>query len=112
MSVMTAQPAAADTGTEIAVIRSWKVPIAFAVFTVLLGLLLLLAPRDGVTTFRISGGNDPVQVPEIQAPVALVTWGAFIILAGILWNLRQEAQDGRNVALPEDEGSPEPPLTR
>jgi ABC-type uncharacterized transport system permease subunit len=81
VSVMTAQPAAADTGTEIAVIRSWKVPIAFAVFTVLLGLLLLLAPRDGVTTFRISGGNDPIQVPEIQAPVALVTWGAFIILA-------------------------------
>jgi ABC-type uncharacterized transport system permease subunit len=81
VSVMTAQPAAADTGTEIAVIRSWKVPIAFAVFTVLLGLLLLLAPRDGVTTFRISGGNDPVQVPEIQAPVAIVTWSAFIILA-------------------------------
>src|SRR4051812_47278941 len=78
---MTAQPAAADTGTEIAVIRSWKVPIAFAVFTALLGLLLLLAPRDGVTTFRISGGNDPIQVPEIQAPVALVTWGAFIVLA-------------------------------
>ena len=64
------QPAAAETGTEIAVIRSWKVPIALTVFTVLLGLLLLLAPRDGVTTFRISGGNDPVQVPEIAAAVA------------------------------------------
>ncbi len=38
---------------------------------------------------------------------ALVFVGAAIILAGILWNLRQEARDGRNVALPEDEGTPE-----
>lgn len=43
---------------------------------------------------------------------SLVFVGAAIILAGILWNLRQEARDGRNVALPEDEGAPEPPLTR
>jgi len=34
--------------------------------------------------------------------------GAGIILAGIIWNLRQEAMDARNVALPEDEGEPEP----
>lgn len=39
---------------------------------------------------------------------ALVFVGAAIILAGILWNLRQEARDSRNVALPEDEGEPEP----
>ncbi|HWV41073.1 DMT family transporter [Pseudorhodoplanes sp.] len=39
---------------------------------------------------------------------ALVFVGAGIILAGIIWNLRQEAMDARNVALPEDEGEPEP----
>jgi drug/metabolite transporter (DMT)-like permease len=39
---------------------------------------------------------------------ALVFVGAAIILAGILWNLRQEAQNNRTVALPEDEGEPEP----
>jgi drug/metabolite transporter (DMT)-like permease len=39
---------------------------------------------------------------------ALVFVGAAIILAGILWNLRQEAQGNRTVALPEDEGEPEP----
>jgi len=39
---------------------------------------------------------------------ALVFVGAAIILSGILWNLRQEARDARNIALPEDEGEPEP----
>jgi drug/metabolite transporter (DMT)-like permease len=39
---------------------------------------------------------------------ALVFVGAAIILAGILWNLRQEALDSRDIALPEDEGTPEP----
>jgi drug/metabolite transporter (DMT)-like permease len=38
---------------------------------------------------------------------ALVFVGAAIILAGILWNLRLEARDSQNVALPEDEGTPE-----
>ncbi len=38
---------------------------------------------------------------------ALVFVGAAIILAGILWNLRLEARDSKNVALPEDEGTPE-----
>jgi simple sugar transport system permease protein len=81
VSVTLIQPASSATGTEIAVIRSGKVPVALTIFTLLLGVLLLLAPRDGVTTFRISGGNDVVQVPEIQAPVAAVAWGAFVILA-------------------------------
>ena len=40
---------------------------------------------------------------------ALVFVGAAIILAGILWNLRLEARDARNLALPEDEGTPERP---
>src|SRR6478752_5225267 len=70
------QPAAAETITERAVLRSWKVPVALTVFTV-----LLAAPRGGVTPFRISTGNDPFQVPEIQAPVGPVTWTCFVILA-------------------------------
>jgi drug/metabolite transporter (DMT)-like permease len=39
---------------------------------------------------------------------ALVFLGAAIILAGILWNFRQEARGTRDIALPEDEGEPEP----
>ncbi|MGD9924765.1 MAG: DMT family transporter [Pseudorhodoplanes sp.] len=37
----------------------------------------------------------------------LVFVGAAIILAGILWNLRAEARDGQEIALPEDQGTPE-----
>ena len=40
-----------------------------------------------------------------EALDALVFLGALIILAGILWNLRQES---RNVPLPDDQGSPPP----
>ncbi len=40
---------------------------------------------------------------------ALVFIGAFIILTGILWNLREEAKAGpADIALPEDEGLSEP----
>ncbi|MET0276936.1 MAG: DMT family transporter [Pseudorhodoplanes sp.] len=40
---------------------------------------------------------------------ALVFVGAFIILAGILWNLRAEAKTGQTrIVLPEDEGLSEP----
>ena len=40
---------------------------------------------------------------------ALVVVGAFIILSGILWNLRAEAKTGpAPIALPEDEGLSEP----
>ncbi len=40
---------------------------------------------------------------------ALVFVGASLILAGILWNLRAEAKNGRNeIALPEDEGLSKP----
>lgn len=44
-----------------------------------------------------------------EAVDALVFIGAFVILSGILWNLRAEAKSGSmRVALPEDEGLSEP----
>ncbi len=49
---------------EKADVRSWKAPIALAVFTVLYALLMLAAPRSGVTTFRISTQADALQLPE------------------------------------------------
>lgn len=95
-AVQTAYSTPAAPVAEKAVIRSWKAPIALAIFTVLLGLLLVLAPRDGVTTFRLSRQNDAIQVPEIQAPVAIVTWSAFVLLAlmtiAAAWLVRSRAR--------------------
>ncbi len=66
---------------ETAVIRSWKAPIALAVFTALFGLLLVLAPRGGETVFRLSTEADAIQLPELVVSVSLTTWVCFAILA-------------------------------
>ena len=56
---------AADTPVK-AEVRSWKAPIALAIFTVLYALLILAAPRGGETTFRISTQADAIQLPDHQ----------------------------------------------
>ena len=65
---------------EVAVIRSWKAPIALGVFAALYGLLLVLVPRGGVTTFRLSTDSDVIQLPELVVPVSLTTWIFFVLL--------------------------------
>ena len=60
--------------------RSWKAPIALAIFTVLYALLILAAPRGGETTFRISTQADAIQLPEITVSVAVTTWVVFGLL--------------------------------
>jgi drug/metabolite transporter (DMT)-like permease len=73
------------------------------------------------SAFRCGEASVVVPLDFLRVPlIALVGWlffgesvdalvfvGAFIIVAGILWNLRAEART-QNVALPEDEGTPEP----
>ena len=66
--------------TERTVIRSWKAPIALLVFTALYGLLLVLAPRDGVTTFRLSTDADAIQLPDVVVPVMTTAWICFVVL--------------------------------
>ena len=67
---------------EKTVIRSWKTPIALAVFTVLFGILLLAAPRSGgITTFHLATAADIFQLPEIQAPVMITAWACLVVCA-------------------------------
>ncbi|WP_243077073.1 ABC transporter permease [Microbacterium sp. SS28] len=66
--------------TERTVIRSWKTPIALLVFTALYGLLLVLAPREGVTTFRLSTDADAIQLPDVAVPVMTTAWICFVVL--------------------------------
>lgn len=66
---------------ETTVIRSWKTPIALAIFAVLFAILLLAAPRHGETTFHLSTGADALQLPELLAPVMPVAWAALIVCA-------------------------------
>ena len=62
-------------------IRSWKVPIALTIFTALFAILLLAAPREGVTTFRLSTPTDAVQLPELAVPVMATAWVCVVLLA-------------------------------
>ena len=80
MSTVAETPVAASPAPERAVIRSWKTPIALAVFTALFGILLLAAPRDGATTFRLSTQADAIQLPELAVPVTATAWTCLAIL--------------------------------
>lgn len=66
---------------EKTVVRSWKTPIALAIFAVLYGILILAAPRGGTTTFRLSTQADLIQLPDLQVPVGPTVWVCFVLLA-------------------------------
>jgi simple sugar transport system permease protein len=72
--------AAAPIVKEKAAVRSWKAPIALAVFA-LVGLLMAFAfPNSGETTFTLSTGSDAIQLP----PVVVPTQAGVIVLALLL----------------------------
>ena len=76
-AVVTTPPSAQLPETT--VIRSWKTPIALAIFSVLFGVLLLAAPRAGETTFHLSTAADALQLPEILAPVMPTAWITLVV---------------------------------
>ncbi|MDP9026768.1 MAG: ABC transporter permease [Actinomycetota bacterium] len=68
---------------EKAVIKSWKVPTIFAVFTVV-GLILFLAlGRSGVTHFNLSTTSDLLQLPIATLPTR-ATGVIVVILSALL----------------------------
>ncbi|MFE1665542.1 ABC transporter permease [Microbacterium sp. P02] len=80
---LTTDGAVAAQATVTAEVRSWKAPIALAVFTVLYALLMLAAPRGGETSFRISTEADALQLPVATAPVGATVWVVFALLAAL-----------------------------
>lgn len=77
----------------------WKTPIVMAVFTVLVALLVILAPRTGDSTFRWSRDGDWFAIPDITLPANAVVWTAVILCllctAYAAWN----AHAGRKTPL-------------
>lgn len=62
------------------VVRNWKIPIAFAMFSLVAVVLFVVVGRSGETTFRLSGGSDLVQLPPLAVPVAGTTLFLTIVL--------------------------------
>ena len=75
------QIGAGAAAPETAVIRSWKAPIALAIFTVLFAILGLAAPRSGETTFRLSFDSDAIQLPAVVLPVIATVWVCVVLMA-------------------------------
>ncbi|NQX27088.1 ABC transporter permease [Microbacteriaceae bacterium VKM Ac-2854] len=81
------------------VVRSWKAPIAYAIFALVALVLFVLFGRDGTSTFRLATEGDFFAVPNIPFPTrgtGIVATIACILLAGYAFiAVRQE----RRIAL-------------
>ena len=64
---MTPGPAAEIVLPEVTVVDR-KAAVMFGVLTVGLALMLILAPQEGDTTFRLKAPDDFVQLPTITVP--------------------------------------------
>ncbi|WP_404431721.1 ABC transporter permease [Microbacterium lacus] len=69
-------------------VRRWKMAISLSIATVLLFLLFLFVPRDGVSTFRLGDPASSIDLPNVSVPTAATSWGVFVVLVLLtLWAL-------------------------
>ena len=72
---------------EKAEIRSWKAPIALAVFVLIAAVVFIVFGRDGESTFVLSRRVDAIQLPDIVLPTRAACAAIVVLLAGItLWS--------------------------
>lgn len=100
---MSAVTTTRDAGSGLApatmVVRNWKAPISFAVFTVVGLVLFVLLARGGETTFRLSDDRDAITLPSIVLPVDATGIVAVVLLAAAtIWAFLL-VRDGRRVPL-------------
>ena len=78
---MTAQaPAASGMTLTTVKQRHLKLPIVLGIVTLLLAVLFLLAPRDGVSTFRLGDATSAIVLPEVGLPTATTSWLLLVML--------------------------------
>jgi simple sugar transport system permease protein len=65
------------------VVRSWKAPIAFAIFTVLGAVLFIALARGGDTTYRLSNDDDAIVLPSIVLPADATGLVTVVLMAVI-----------------------------
>jgi simple sugar transport system permease protein len=76
------QTQAADGTVQLATVkeRHLKAPIVLAGATVLLALLFLLVPRDGVSSFRLSDQSSALSLPDVALPTVSTFWVVLALL--------------------------------
>lgn len=60
--------------------RHFKGPIVLAAVTLLLAALFALAPRDGVSTFRLGDPSSSIALPNVDVPTAGTAWAVVVLL--------------------------------
>ena len=94
--IQPTEPAEPAAGPGMAMIKSWKVPVALAIFTVLGLVLLVIFGRDGVSTMRLSTSTDLIQLPDVDLPTRatgiVVTVLLMVITAASAWLVRSRAK--------------------
>jgi simple sugar transport system permease protein len=78
--VTTTAPASGQIVHEKALVRSWKAPIALAIFAILGLIMAFVYPNDGETTFTLSTTADAIQLPPLVVPTTVTV----IVLAVLL----------------------------
>ncbi|TDN45702.1 nucleoside ABC transporter membrane protein [Curtobacterium flaccumfaciens] len=74
----TAAPASPLSDRPVETTRSWKLPIGYAVFTVLAVVFFILLQRAGTTTFRLANPGDFFALPDVPLPA--VATGIVVVL--------------------------------
>lgn len=88
--------AAATTELAKAVVKSWKTPIAFGIFSLVALIVFGIIGRNGTTTFRLSSDTDAIQIPAVTVPTHLTGLILSIVLVliaayatWIVWGARR-----------------------
>ncbi len=97
MSTVVAAPGIDESPIQLekAVIRSWKAPIIFAVFTALAAILFIALGRSGVTHFNLSTSSDLIQLPLATLPTretGVVVVVISVLLTGVGFGLSYGAR--------------------
>ncbi|MGN8049815.1 ABC transporter permease [Curtobacterium sp. 22159] len=77
----TAVPALPAADRAVETTRSWKAPIAYAVFTVLAIVFFGLLHRSGDATFRLANAGDFIALPDVPLPATGTGIVVIVLLA-------------------------------
>ncbi|CAI9392636.1 ABC transporter permease [Microbacterium sp. T2.11-28] len=101
MSALTPALEADDGTIQLAVVkeRRFKVPIVFGIVVVLLGALFALAPRGGISTFRLGDPSSAIALPDVELPTGATSWILVVVLALLALWAAWEAWSYRSVPL-------------
>ena len=83
MTTTTTASESISASLESATIKSWKAPIAYAIFSLIAIILFVVNGRDGISRFRLSNESDVIQLPPIDNPTRVTCIIVVVILIAI-----------------------------